>query len=544
MSDHQDESEALDLDQVAPPSMEARRALALAEAMAVLDRYSPPMLFLFAFALRLAAATNVHFPGLDDPAYYYQVATNLAAGRGLTVDTIWGWLVDFPTVTHASNEHWMPLASMVLAPFFALFGPNFQLAQLVGAAAGAALAPIAWHLSREALRDHAPWRAFGWFAGMFIAINPSLVYQAIAVDSSVYFTLFGALAVLLAVTWLVESNVGAAVTGLVVGLAYLSRTEGLLLALVFLPVVWLQTEREAKLRRTLIFVGGVAALVLPWWFRNLMAFGSPSPVPLGLVALVPDYAALFHFGGPAREGFAQAGVFDLMGERLQALGQNASLVLQITVPLVITAIVAVVRLWDTLALRVTLAVTVVLVAVPALLVPVLDQWGVFFHDVGALAPGLVVFGGFGWFWFWRSVGRSVAPGSAAFMGVAMCIGVLGLEIANTMLDWGEVGERYTRWGQQFAVARDWLADKPAGVVMTNQPNSLNFATGRPAVMLPVADGPDILRQVAQRYDVVYLVGFWDLPPLGASNRYPAALQAAPGVTELFAQDGVVIYQLR
>ena len=34
---------------------------------------------------------------------------------------------------------------------------------------------------------------------MFIAFNPSLAYQAIAVDSSVYFTLFGAVALLLAV---------------------------------------------------------------------------------------------------------------------------------------------------------------------------------------------------------------------------------------------------------------------------------------------------------------------------------------------------------
>jgi len=79
-------------------------------------------------------------------------------------------------------------------------------------------------------------------------------------------------------------------------------------------------------------------------------------------------------------------------------------------------------------------------------------------------------------------------------------------------------------------------------VVTNQPNSLHYASGRPAVMLPLPDGVDELRAVAQRYGATYLVAFWDLPPAPVPD-YPVKLKAA-GIEEVLAQDGVFIYRLR
>src|SRR2546428_7113680 len=129
---------------------------------------APFVLFVLALLIRLYFASQLTFPGLDDPAFYLTVARNLAAGRGLLIDAIWSYAVPFESVTHPSNEYWMPLPSLVLAPLFALFGPGFETAKIVGAMAGALLAPITWLTSRS-LGQKA---LISVISGALIALNP------------------------------------------------------------------------------------------------------------------------------------------------------------------------------------------------------------------------------------------------------------------------------------------------------------------------------------------------------------------------------------
>ncbi len=515
----------------------------MSEAMALLDTYAPWLLFLGAFAARLLSATTLHFPALDDPAYYLKVAENLAAGRGLTVDAIWGYLVSFPLVTHASNEHWMPLASLVLAPFFAVFGPSYSLAQTVGAAAGGALAPITWFFARAALRDEsANWRGYGFFAGLLIALNPLLMYQSVTGDSAVYFALFGGLLCLLGVTWLERSNLGALATGLTAGLAYLARSEGLVLAALLLVWVVARTPAEARLRRAGFYLFGVLLLTAPWLVRNALTFGAPFPVPSLVLAALPDYISLFHYGAPSVP-FATADLGTALGLRLESLAWNSRILLvQALFPLAPLALIGAIRLRRAPAVQLGLAVLALLFLTTALAFPVLTLNGTFYHAVGALMPVLALLGGYGLFVGGRAVGRRAAPNSATFMAAALCGGVIILQVFQLGSALEVTSDAHTHWQEQFQVAADWLADKPEGVVVTNQPNSLHYATGRPAVMLPLPDGVDGLRAVAQRYNATYLVAFWDLPPSPAPN-YPDTLKAA-GIEEVLAQDGVYIYRLR
>jgi hypothetical protein len=105
---------------------------------------------LTALAARVLFARAVVFPDLDDPAFYVSVARNLAAGRGLVIDALWSYQFPFTAVTHASNEYWMPLASLLMAPCLALFGPALWAAQIPRVLAGTGLAALTVVLTARA----------------------------------------------------------------------------------------------------------------------------------------------------------------------------------------------------------------------------------------------------------------------------------------------------------------------------------------------------------------------------------------------------------
>lgn len=536
----------VDVSQLSPEERALLRAEAMRRALAIVDRYAPPLLFLLAFATRLFAATAISFPALDDPAYYLKVAENLAIGRGLTIDAIWGYLVPVNAVGHASNEHWMPLASLVLAPFFAAFGPGFPLAQTVGAGVGALLAPLGWVLTRQILAEQERWRGYALFTGVFLAFNPLLIYQAVTGDSAVWFAVLGTLLAVLGSGVALRTNAGALLTGGVAGLAYLARTEGLLLAAVLLAWLWLRTEQPARLRRTLLCLAGVLVMAAPWWLRNSLTFSSPIPVPSLLLAAIPDYAALFHYPGPEAAPFPTAGFGEQVALRLEGFGANLAVLLRGLFPAAPLALVGGARLWATPALRLHLAITGALFITTALVFPVLTINGTFYHAAGATLPALALLSGYGLFVTARALARRFAPNTAALFGQLLCAGAVVLQLfqLGTALDL--TSEGHQAWQRKFAVAAEWLASQPEGTpVLTNQPNSLHYATGRPTIMVPLPDPPATARAVAQRYGATHLVAFWGLGPFGASSRYPDALKdASAGFEEVYARDGVTVYRIR
>ena len=79
---------------------------------------------------RIATAAVVTQPGYPDPAYYFDVAKNLASGHGFTEDFIFMYLTPATSVVHPSNFYWMPLTSIIIAPFLALFGIGWRIAQI------------------------------------------------------------------------------------------------------------------------------------------------------------------------------------------------------------------------------------------------------------------------------------------------------------------------------------------------------------------------------------------------------------------------------
>ena len=209
------------------------------------------------------------------------VARNLAAGQGFSIDFIWifpevgGTIPADPTLPIPSNAHWMPLASLVQVPFIAVLGGTPWAAALPFALIGALAAPLTWAMARDAGARSAV--AAG--AGILVAIPVlSVVYMAQPDNFSLYQPLVLA-ALWLGARGLKGSPLSFAAAGLVAGLATLSRNDGLLvLGALGLAFLWDRWRRQAIPWSAAVACVGLFVLVMaPWWLRQLAVFGSLSP---------------------------------------------------------------------------------------------------------------------------------------------------------------------------------------------------------------------------------------------------------------------------
>ena len=249
----------------------------------------PIALYVLALAVRLLLIIGFPAPAYPDSYYYVDVARSLAAGHGFSVDFIWifaevgGKLPAVPVLPIPSNAHWMPLASIVQVPFIWLLGPTPFASALPFALIGSLAAPIAWAIGRDA--GIRPSIAVG--AGILTAI-PALLLPFMAQPDN--FSLYQPLVA--GALWMaargLRGHAGSfALGGLLVGLATLSRNDGLLVgATLGLAFVWdrVRAWRSGGARRPAIPVWAAVAcfglfllIMAPWWVRQLEVFGQLSP---------------------------------------------------------------------------------------------------------------------------------------------------------------------------------------------------------------------------------------------------------------------------
>ncbi len=94
---------------------------------------------------RLMLASAAQHPGHGDHAFYYTVAENLADGRGLVIDYIWNYLSGVETISHYSNDYWMPLTSLIISLSLLVLGKSLFAALLPSILVGVALAVVTYH---------------------------------------------------------------------------------------------------------------------------------------------------------------------------------------------------------------------------------------------------------------------------------------------------------------------------------------------------------------------------------------------------------------
>jgi 4-amino-4-deoxy-L-arabinose transferase-like glycosyltransferase len=368
----------------------------------------PIALYLLALVARVLMAAHFPDPAYPDSYYYVEVARSLAEGRGLWIDFIWvfvevgGVLPADPVLPIPSNAHWMPLSSMLTAPFMILFGAGAigQLASFV--LIGALVAPLTWAIARDlgASRDI----ALG--AGVIAAI-PGLLAPFMSQPDN-----FGIYQPLVAAAlWFGARGLRGEprlfmLAGLLAGLATLARTDGVLV-LVGLGLVWLgdrvlawrsKGARPARIPLSAA-IGCVALFLLvmaPWWARQYLVFGSFSPsTATGKVLDIREFAEWNSITTPATlEWLFGQGLGPFVASRVTGLVEALRIYLVIGSTFILAPF-AIYGAWRRRRdgdLMPFYAYTVLLFAANFLVFAVHVPGGTFIHSACALVPYTAILG--------------------------------------------------------------------------------------------------------------------------------------------------------
>jgi 4-amino-4-deoxy-L-arabinose transferase-like glycosyltransferase len=289
------------------------------------------ILLLLALGLLVRGATAALFdqPGYIDAAYYYDVAKNLATGHGFTEDFILTYLAPVSSVIHPSNLYWMPLASLLILPFFWLFGVSWHVAQIPNVLLSGSLPVLAYWLGGEIF--HSRRYALG---GALLTLCAGFYYPFY----SVFTDNFGsyAWAAGLALLFLAQGTQGRprrfALAGLWIGLAHLARADAPLLLVVALAVFaasrlnwWTETTQRPIPWSALAWLFGLYLLVmLPWFTRNLVVAGSILPGGGTKTIWLTTYNDFFSYQKDlSPQSYLAWGPGNILLSKLQALVQNA-----------------------------------------------------------------------------------------------------------------------------------------------------------------------------------------------------------------------------
>ena len=390
----------------------------------------PVVLFAIALLVRAAVGTAFAGPAYPDSYYYVNVAQALAAGHGFTVDYIWnfvdvgGVLPGHPTLPIPSNAHWMPLAALIQVPFIWALGPTWLASELPMWIVGALAAPLTYWIAREAGVD----KRLALCAGLLAAVPGALTPFFGQPDNFGLFMTLGALALWLCAKGLHGNRRAFVLGGLVVGVATLARSDGVLLgvpfALAFAHELWSRNRRVIGWSAAIGCVALFALVMAPWLVRQLEVFGSIAPSAAnGRILWINTYDQLYSIGAPATPttllgGGIGALVASRVGGLLSALGLFAFL------PLVVVLVpFALVGTW--LRRRDAwfspfLVYALTLFAASGLLFAVHVPHGTFIHSAVALLPHtfvLVIVGVGGVVqWVARRRPWDVEQGDARFRG--------------------------------------------------------------------------------------------------------------------------------
>lgn len=456
------------------------------------------------------AASRISFPPTEVSAYVLGVARNLVAGRGLVSDAVWNYASGPFVLPRPAFDIWQPLPGFLAALPMTLAGPTFTAAQAGSVLLGAALAPLAWWIARDAARRNgltgarATWVALG--AGSVAAVFGPFLTAMAGPDSFVPFTVFAVAACALMPAAL-EGGRGAGVgLGLALGLAYLSRQEAIFVGLAYLAMAAGRRGGIGAALRWPVVVGAIVAV--PWIVRNALTFGGGLAQTLEN-AWLTDNAQIFAFlDRPTPTAFLAQGPVTILTHIGAALVHDLVDVLVVAgAPVGIMGLIAVVALRRSPALlgpgplRPLFVASATTFLVTSLAFPVATLWGTYAHAAGPALVGLIVTSALGLdaalvrVRSWRAWGREnawLAPLATLALSVPVAVLSVALLAAGT-----------TAEAKRMDALRAALPPLD-GPVITDHPMWVSIALDVPTLARP--HEPDLARQsLAAAFDVHWLL---------------------------------------
>jgi len=492
-------------------------------------------LFVLALAVRAVAAATVGFPVPEDTAYYVGVARNLVAGRGLVIDSLWSFQTPPLSLPRQAFEIWLPVPTFLAAIPMAIAGTaaSFRAAQVSSVVVSATAPVLAWRACADAAAERrlppARGRLLAFGAGAVAAVIGPLVMYGALPDSTAPF------AALSLAACLVMARISAVPRGLrdprlvllgaLIGLAALTRSEAVWLALAWLLVAWLWTAGTRRLRAGLIAIPAVVAglIYLPWAVRDWQAFGTPLPGQTIANALYVDHMDVYAYSDPPTLArYLGQGLPAILEAHAAGFAHDlVSVLVTQGFPIGVLGLLSLPLVWRSRALRPLLVFAVLTFTATSLFFPVSTQYGTFLHAAGAIYVLLIVACLFGLDAFIGRVGRirhwtrPVAWLGPAF-AVAVAIPLCALSVGGLARNASDTEARYAQL--DAALARAGSPLETAGPVIANFPVWLSESTGVRAVALP-DESPASVLELARRFGSRLIV--LDLPDAG--RHWPAVL---------------------
>ncbi len=199
-------------------------------------------------------------PHLGDEFVYDALASNLADGKGYSVDGV-----------HPS-AYKTPGLPAVMAVLFKLFGHHLLPTRILQSLVGGVTALIAYHIATA--MGHRP--STGLLAAAGVAIYPYYVYSASSVYPVVFATFFLALSALTAIQGVSRQDSWfEALSGLSFGVSLMFTAQVALAA--GLVAIWVYLTKAADRRNravaAVLFLIMLAVPCLPWMVRNKVLLG-------------------------------------------------------------------------------------------------------------------------------------------------------------------------------------------------------------------------------------------------------------------------------
>lgn len=463
-------------------------------------------LCLLSLAVRLVLAVLVRRPGYMDTAYYAAGAVRLAQGGGLSEPFLWNYLDNPVGLPRPGFLYWMPLPSILAAPFAALFPGSFFALQLPFVLISALLPLVAYGIAWEVTGR----RRTAWLAALLTLFSGFFFPYWNLPETFAPFALFGSIALWLAgrrPRW----RVGLLV-GLLVGLAHLTRADGVLL----LPVVALAPLLSRDVQRaTRLVIGHWSSIILgyllvmaPWFARNISVGGALLSPASAKTLWLTNYDDMFCYGCDlSLRSYLAWGWGSILSSKLAALWINFQHLLaeNCLVFLLPFVLVGFYRLRRYTAFAVSIFCLSLFYLLYSLAFTFPGWRGSFFHSSGATLPFLFVAGVDGLEtavgWAARRRRWKVRQARAVFTTAAVVAAVIlsGYATTQKLWAWRDADVVYEEVGQ-------WLAREGGveGAVMVANPPAFWYYTRYPAVVIPNGDVETLL-VTANQYNVRYVL---------------------------------------
>jgi hypothetical protein len=502
------------------------------------------LIFGLALLVRTAAALPQTQPNYMDAAYYLVGGQRLAQGYGFNDPYVWHYLDQPHALPHPSHLYWMPLPSILVAASQSLFGVNYRAAQIPFVLLATALPLLAYLIAQRvsSVRRHA------WIAALLTIFSPFYLPYWGVPESFAPFAVFGALALYWACAEIKWKWLAA---GVCVGLAHLSRADGVLLLIPMLLVQlrWHDAAGRRKIsiphaqRSSLILILiGYFSIMLPWFLRNLDATGTLLSTAGSQTIWLCNYDEMFAYGQRFDPNHLLS-CGNLPATRLNGVTSGAVHWLAEAGMIFLAPLMAI-GLWRERRQRwfqAALWYALWLFAAMTLIFTFAGERGGLFHSTSALLPffyaavPLGLDAAIDWVArrrrSWNAETAKKVFGAAFIVyAVALSFFVYRGRVLGT--DWSD-----PIWNQSdrvYGTIGQWLHDRGElnPIVLVNNPPGFTYQTGLSAIVVPYGDVADVLR-AADQFGAKWLV-------LDANRPEPlAGLYADPDSDARFKVRSVV-----